>query len=312
MIELGPGGRRWVARLAFPLVLGGAVAAAVGLIDAGLDPFAAMLSAQVPAFLAVIALERMAPHHAAWNRNHGDLGVDVGHMVTISLLTGLADPLFRIVGVGAAAWLFGGGALGLWPHEWPIVAQLALALVVGEFGQYWVHRLEHEKDWLWRFHALHHSAPRLYWLNAARFHPIDILLNNFAATVPLAALGAGLAVLSLWLLVTSIHGIFQHSNMPVRLGPLNWVFSMAELHRWHHSKTLVEANTNYGQTLILWDIVFGTRFLPADRQPPEEIGIPDLPGYPMTWLAQELSPFRWAAIKAATGTPSAEGTPPST
>jgi len=312
MIELGPGGRRWVARLAFPLVLGGAVAAAVGLIDAGLDPFAAMLSAQVPAFLAVIALERMAPHHAAWNRNHGDLGVDVGHMVTISLLTGLADPLFRIVGVGAAAWLFGGGALGLWPHEWPIVAQLALALVVGEFGQYWVHRLEHEKDWLWRFHALHHSAPRLYWLNAARFHPIDILLNNFAATVPLAALGAGLEVLSLWLLVTSIHGIFQHANMPVRLGPLNWVFSMAELHRWHHSKTLVEANTNYGQTLILWDIVFGTRFLPADRQPPEEIGIPDLPGYPMSWLAQELSPFRWAAIKAATGTPSAEGTPPST
>jgi sterol desaturase/sphingolipid hydroxylase (fatty acid hydroxylase superfamily) len=262
-----------------------------------------MLAAQLPAFGVVIALERLAPHHADWNRNHGDLGVDVGHLVTISLVSGLADPLLRFVGVGVAIWLFGEGALGLWPDEWPLLAQLPLALVIGELGQYWVHRLEHEKDWLWRFHALHHSAPRLYWLNAARFHPVDILLNNFAATVPLAALGAGLEVLSLWVLVSAIHGIFQHANMPVRIGPLNWVFSMAELHRWHHSKTLREANTNYGQNLIVWDVVFGTRFLPSDREPPREIGIADLPGYPMTWLAQELAPLRWSAIKAAGRSP---------
>jgi sterol desaturase/sphingolipid hydroxylase (fatty acid hydroxylase superfamily) len=302
-MQLGPGGRRLVSHLAFPVVLGGAIAAALVLIRRGLDPRLAILTAQVPAFLCVIVLERLAPHHVDWNRNHGDLGPDLGHMLTVSTISGLADPLLRLLGISLATALAGGVGPTLWPSDWPLLAQLALALVLGELGQYWVHRLEHEYDWLWRFHALHHSAPRLYWLNAARFHPVDILLNNFVVSVPLAALGAGVDVLSLWLLVSAIHGIFQHANVPVRIGPLNWIFSMAELHRWHHSKTLIESNANYGQNLIVWDVVFGTRFLPADREPSERIGIADLPAFPTSWLAQELSPLRWAQIRAASVPP---------
>jgi sterol desaturase/sphingolipid hydroxylase (fatty acid hydroxylase superfamily) len=72
---------------------------------------------------------------------------------------------------------------------------------------------------------------------------------------------------------------------------------MAELHRWHHSRLVRESNTNYGQTLILWDIVFGSRFLPSDRKPPVDIGIAKLSAFPMTWFAQLLSPLRWARIK---------------
>jgi sterol desaturase/sphingolipid hydroxylase (fatty acid hydroxylase superfamily) len=302
-MQLGSRGRRLVARLAFPLVLGGAVGAALLLIGRGVDPRIALIATQAPAFLVVIVLERIAPYHREWNRNHGDLRVDVGHMVTVTLVSGLGDPLLRLAGVSAATWLLGPAALDAWPAGWPLLGQLALALVLGELGQYWVHRLQHETDWLWRFHALHHSAPRLYWLNAARFHPLDIVLNNFVVAAPLAALGAGIDVLSLWLLVSAVHGVFQHANVPVRIGPLNWLFSMAELHRWHHSKTVRESNTNYGQNLIVWDVVFGTRFLPADREPPREIGIADLPHFPTGWLAQELAPFRWAAIRGERSAP---------
>ena len=42
---------------------------------------------------------------------------------------------------------------------------------------------------------------------------------------------------------------------------------------------------------------FGTRFLPADREPPEEIGLAGLPAFPMTYLAQLASPFRWSRIR---------------
>jgi sterol desaturase/sphingolipid hydroxylase (fatty acid hydroxylase superfamily) len=73
---------------------------------------------------------------------------------------------------------------------------------------------------------------------------------------------------------------------------------MAELHRWHHSRLLRESNTNYGQNLIVWDIVFGTRFLPADREPPEDIGIADMPNFPMDYFGQLLSPITWARIRA--------------
>jgi sterol desaturase/sphingolipid hydroxylase (fatty acid hydroxylase superfamily) len=73
---------------------------------------------------------------------------------------------------------------------------------------------------------------------------------------------------------------------------------MAEPHRWHHSRTLQEANSNYGSNLIIWDLLFGTFFLPRDRQPPEAIGIGDMPAFPSRYLEQLASPFNWRQVKA--------------
>jgi sterol desaturase/sphingolipid hydroxylase (fatty acid hydroxylase superfamily) len=83
----------------------------------------------------------------------------------------------------------------------------------------------------------------------------------------------------------------------VRLGALNRIFSMAEPHRWHHSRSLLEANTNYGSNLTVWDVVFGTFFLPHDREPPTAIGIADLPDFPAGYLDQLAAPFRWARVR---------------
>lgn len=296
----------FVARFAFVVVIGGALASAILWMGVGVDPPVALILSQIPAFLVVIFLERWVPFHVPWNQSHGDLAVDIRHGLTIALLATLVDPLFTALGVVVAVALLDGHTLGIWPSEWPLIIQLGLALVIGELGQYWVHRLQHEVDFMWRFHALHHSAPRLYWLNAARFHPLDILLNNFVALVPLAFMGASEGVLILWALFAAVHGIFQHSNIPTRIGPLNWVFSMAELHRWHHSRLVDESNRNYGQNLIIWDIVFGSRFLPSDREPPTEIGLNGLSAYPMTWWAQQWAPLHWREIRAA----SERGDPP--
>jgi len=63
------------------------------------------------------------------------------------------------------------------------------------------------------------------------------------------------------------------------------------------SRTVSEANRNYGANLIVWDALFGTRFLPGDRLPPTEIGIADMPRFPGGWLAQLASPFRWRAVR---------------
>jgi sterol desaturase/sphingolipid hydroxylase (fatty acid hydroxylase superfamily) len=159
-----------------------------------------------------------------------------------------------------------------------------------------VHRWQHEHDALWRFHATHHSAPRLYFLNAARFHPLDLGLVYFVGYLPLIALGCPPEVIMLFALFDAVFGMLQHCNVDVRLGWLNRVFSMAEPHRWHHSRTVREANTNYGSNLIVWDLVFGTFFLPPDREPPLEIGIADMPRFPTTYLAQLASPFRWRTL----------------
>ena len=104
------------------------------------------------------------------------------------------------------------GHVNLWPHQWPMVVQLTLALVIAELGQYWWHRLAHETDFLWRFHSTHHSPGRLYFLNTGRFHPIDMFVAYSTEIVPLVVLGAGADVIALWTLVTTIHGLFQHAN----------------------------------------------------------------------------------------------------
>ncbi len=285
------------AWLIFPSVAGGAVAASILMMRGGAAPLRAYVVPFLLAFPVVILAERIFPHRRAWNRSRADVPTDAAWALTVYGTVELLRPLLYALAIALAGARPAGVGLGLWPEEWPLIAQLALALTIAEFFQYWVHRLEHERDWLWRFHATHHSAPRLYWLNASRFHPIDIGLLTVAAYLPLYMLGAGERVITLWGLFAAVHGIFQHANVHLRLGPLNWIFSMAELHRWHHSRTLEEANTNYGQNLIIWDTLFGTRFLPNDREPPAEIGIADLPGFPMTYLAQLISPVRWKQIK---------------
>ena len=292
------GFRWWFARSVFPLVMVLAIAAALGLIGRGWPVLGATAFVQALAFLLVFLCERVVPYHQSWKHSKGDIWVDASHALTLILTGGLVQPAIVAGGVAIAAWFSAHLGLGLWPLDWPLYAQLALSLVVVEFFQYWVHRLQHERDIFWRFHAVHHSAPRLYWLNASRFHFVDILMHNVAGHLPLIALGAPVEMLALWTLFSAIHGIFQHANLPLVLGPLNWIFSMAELHRWHHSPRMEEANHNYGQNLILFDTLFGTRFLPRDREPPEAIGIETLPTFPMSWWAQILSPFHWKRIQS--------------
>jgi len=281
----------------FPLVMLGALYLTWSLIDAGMAAPVAVLWGQGAALLPIALAERIYPWHTAWLHSHGDLGTDVAHSVSIGVTTSLAMPLATAGGVALAAWLSPWLGMGLWPHSWPLAVQVGLALLVGELPGYWVHRWQHHWDGLWRFHAVHHSAPRLYWLNAARFHPVDILSTFLPTYLLLTFLGCSVEVLAYFGVVTAVHGLFQHSNLQLRLGPLNWVFSMAELHRWHHSRTLVESNSNFGQTIIVWDWLFGTRFLPADRQPPRDIGIPSLPRFPWSWWAQLLAPFRWRRVQ---------------
>lgn len=289
--------RRIVERVTFPLVLGGSLVAAHALYVAGradLASGATLLAAAV----IVGVLERCFPHHRSWLHSRGDLRVDIAYLPTTTIASLAAGALGAWLGFrassAASAWL----GSPLWPSHWNIWAQVALALVAAELPKYWAHRLEHEVDFLWRIHATHHSVPRLYFLNASRFHPLDIALDGLLGFGTLIALGAGEEVLLHFSVVSAVHGYFQHANLAIRIGPLNYFFSMAELHRWHHSRTIAESNHNYGQNSSVWDLVFGTFFWPSDREPPEEIGLADLPAFPTTFWKQLASPFTWSEIRA--------------
>ncbi|MFT4615179.1 MAG: sterol desaturase/sphingolipid hydroxylase (fatty acid hydroxylase superfamily) [Bacteroidia bacterium] len=287
----------WFQWSVFPLVMGAAVYLSWVLMQTGMDPALAIFGPQLGGIALVALAERLYPYHQSWLRSHDDIRVDVAHTLTLGVSSSFVNPAVISGGVLVAAWLsvqFNGS---LWPVQWALGLQIILALLIGELPGYWMHRLQHSWDGMWRFHSVHHSAPRLYWLNAGRFHVVDLMATYVPTYLLLAVVGCPGEVIAFFGLISAVHGIFQHSNLQLRLGPLNWFFSMAELHRWHHSRTVEEANTNFGQTVSVWDWVFGTRFLPADREPPRDIGIADMPNFPMTWWAQVMAPFRWRRVK---------------
>ena len=290
-----------VARAAFPFAIATSVGGAIVWMNRGGAPDSVAGVVIVASYAFVALLERLVPLHPEWSRDKGDRKADIGLGITNALLNGIVQPLFIVAAIALATWLSAEYGTRLWPDEWPLLLQLVPALLLGELVEYSVHRTWHEVPALWRIHATHHSANRLYWFNALRFHPIDILAVGPGKLVPLVMLGADGPVIALVGIFSAVHGVYQHANIPCRLGPLNWVFSMAELHRWHHSPNVEEANNNYGGNLIFWDVVFGTRFLPKDREPPIAIGIGDLPNFPQGYASLIASPFRWKKLVAQSG-----------
>jgi sterol desaturase/sphingolipid hydroxylase (fatty acid hydroxylase superfamily) len=116
--------------------------------------------------------------------------------------------------------------------------------------------------------------------------------------LPLAVLGVPKDVLALTTMAAVLADAYQHANIAIRLGPLSWVYSIGNLHRWHHSRDRREADRNYGNAYIFWDTIFGTRYLPHDREPPEQVGIAGLEAFPRGFFAQWISPFRWSRIRS--------------
>jgi sterol desaturase/sphingolipid hydroxylase (fatty acid hydroxylase superfamily) len=101
--------------------------------------------------------------------------------------------------------------------------------------------------------------------NGARIHPIEVLVSGCIENLPLLLLGVPAEVLALRFVMGRAIGRFQHCNLDVRLGPLDYLFSSPLNHRWHHSRDLSEAAHNYGGDVIIWDHVFRTFYLPTRR-----------------------------------------------
>ena len=164
-----------------------------------------------------------------------------------------------------------------------------LGLIIGEFGLYWAHRLSHEHDFMWRFHAVHHSVERLWFFNTGRFHLVDTLIS-IAASQPLLYLAGAPTSVFLWFSgVTAFIGILTHCNVEMRFGFLSYFFNTPGLHRWHHSMDLKEGNKNYGENIMVFDHMFRSFYNP-DRRPPSKIGIPE--EMPRDFIGQVLQPFK--------------------
>ncbi len=280
-----------ISWLVFPVAVAAVLGGAVWAIDSG---HPASLIAGIGTFASlvlVVVLERLLPYRAEWNQSQGDLTADLLYLPSYFGINALVQPLVSAGIVFGGAMLSESVGAGLWPSDWPLLGQFLLACLVVEFFDYWPHRWMHEVPFLWRFHAIHHNPTRLYWLNATRAHFGEVVFRGVFNAIPLALAGAGAEVLVLIGLANSLLGLFQHANINFKLGPLSWIFSVGEMHRWHHSVKVSEANHNYGSNFLFWDVVFGTRYRNAEKSGPEQLGI-EHDDIPDSWWSQLAVPFK--------------------
>ena len=254
-------------RLLFPLSFGLFVSLAVYAASIGLGQ--ATYSIFVFGVLVVVGsfIERAYPHD--------EQGIDVNRLKSDILVllfnAGVVAKLGSVVILAGFAWLaenyFG------YLDFVPVWAQVVGVVVLVEFLRYWVHRWQHSVPLLWRWHGVHHTVPLTYGVNGLYSHPIDFLLRNVLTLLVPTLLGFDASAILIGTAALVVIGYFAHCNLPLRYGPLEWVFVSPRLHRWHHSERLVESNTNFGIGLILFDRLFGTVLDPKDREGPEKMGV---------------------------------------
>ena len=192
------------------------------------------------------------------------------------------------IAVGALTFAIGGAPSQAWFTAQPIALQIVEVLIAADLLGYFAHRLFHARL-LWPFHAIHHSAEDLDWLSATRVHPINEAGTRLIQVVPLYLLGFRGTALAAVVPLFTLYALFIHANLRWDFGPLRFAIASPAFHRWHHTKAAEGRDRNFAGLFPWIDLLFGTLYLPRDRQP-EVFGV-DEP-VPRTIVGQLSYPFR--------------------
>ncbi len=207
--------------------------------------------------------------------------------VRIGLMIVGAALLFNIHGADALIKFYDNGFGPL--ATLPLWAQAITFLVFSDFLTYWIHRIYHGST-MWKYHAVHHSSRELDWISAARFHPINLFLGSVAVDVALLLAGISPNVM-LWVgPFTTATSALVHANLNWTFGPLRYVLASPVFHRWHHTASDRGGNKNFAGTFPIWDVLFGTWYMPANELP-DAYGV-DEADFPQGFGAQMLYPFQ--------------------
>jgi len=151
-------------------------------------------------------------------------------------------------------------ALGIstpWLAELPFLVQVAIVMLLIEFGQYWMHRWMHNNAFLWSTHAPHHHITQLNAMKGYVGNPIELFLISLSV---IALLDFDKA--PMFAAFNSLGAISYYAHANVRADPPKWFsffFTTIRHHSLHHTALSFEdTRCNYGNCIILFDRMFGT------------------------------------------------------
>lgn len=149
-----------------------------------------------------------------------------------------------------------------WLPEMNSVLQMLIGLLLLDFiAAYFVHWLQHQIPFLWRFHLIHHTDTWIDTTTANRHHPGESALRFAFTCLAVIIVGCPLWVAFLYQTLSLIASQFEHANitLPKKLDQFLCVFIVTpNMHKVHHHYMLPYTDSNYGNLFSFWDRIFGT------------------------------------------------------
>ncbi len=217
-----------------------------------METYGKILLIAMPAFLVLILLEKW------WGIRKGNDTIRTMDMVS-SLTSGITNTIKDVLGLSVAVlsynWMVTHWAIfhiesSIWLY---IIAFLALDLT-----GYLVHRIDHEFNFFWNAHIIHHSSEDFNLACALR-QSISTFVRLFTIfLLPAALLGVPTQIIAV---VAPLHLFAQfwyHTQHIDRMGWLEKIIVTPSHHRVHHAINPEYLDKNYGQIFIFWDKWFGT------------------------------------------------------
>jgi sterol desaturase/sphingolipid hydroxylase (fatty acid hydroxylase superfamily) len=277
---------KWLFRIGLvPAILVGGNSLAIEIINHQLNHLwlvGVILSGIALSFTA----EALIPYNTEWNESHNDRIRDAIHFIvneSANFGSVLTLPIIYVLVPG----------LGIWPDDWPLWAQLLLAIGVVDFGITFAHYASHRINWLWRFHAVHHSVKRMYGFNGLMKHPVHQFIEGIFGFAPLVLLGMPTQIAWLLIVAIALQLLLQHSNADMRIGPFKYLLALAPAHRFHHLNSARDGDVNFGLFTMIWDWLLGTAsYDPRRAFTTSDLGIEGEQDYPASYISQLIAPFR--------------------
>lgn len=135
---------------------------------------------------------------------------------------------------------------------------LPVGIALYELAYYWLHRYTHRARWGWINHRPHHTAKKFNITMAYRVGPGTFIAGLWVFSMPLVLLGFKPEWLLICIMANKLYTFFVHTEVNIRLGPLEYLFVIPSHHRVHHGCNKEYIDKNYGGILIIYDRIFGT------------------------------------------------------
>lgn len=239
--------------------------------------------------LIFVLIEKLFPLYRGQAVFRKEWQTDMAHFIVNHFLVGLVLLTVNFLIHRVFGWMVHGDFQQAVQHI-PFILQLLLCILVADFMQYWTHRAYHEVPFLWRFHAVHHSAKTMDWLAGSRMHMLELIFTRVAVLGPLYVFGFEKSVMDAYIIVVGFQAVFNHANVHLPWGPLKYLVVTPDFHHWHHSSDDAAIDKNYAAHYAFLDYFFRTA-VKTDKAFPEKYGV--VGDYmPEGFVKQQMFPFK--------------------